>query len=105
MTEQASGAARAAGVSAPRWGGLAALAAGIISLALMVVFFAVANGPAFLVASALCGVLAIVLGVVGLRMRRRDGAAITGIVLGSICALFGLAIFVFALIFVGALSF
>ena len=91
--------------SAARWPAVAALLAGVGSLVLLVFFFVVAAaGPAVLGAAVLCGGAGVVLGIVALRRRLPKGLAITGLVLGAAGLLLASGIFVFALIFIGALA-
>ena len=88
----------------PRWVAIASLVAGLAGLLLMVVFFATAAGATILTIGVVCGAVGVILGIIALRARRPNGAAIVGIVTGAIGFLLGLAIFIFALMFVGAFS-
>ena len=86
---------------APASNGLAmsALITGLLGLLAVLVFFMTDLGG-----SLLLGIVGFVLGIVALKKRQSKGMAVTGLVTGLISALLALAIFVFALIFIGALA-
>ncbi len=91
-------------VSATRWASVASLIAGIASLLLMIIFFATPAGAALVIASMILGAIGVVLGIVAVKTRQPRGLAIAGIVTGAVGFLLGLAIYLFALLFVGAFS-
>lgn len=89
---------------ARHWSSRSSLIAGLISLATLIAFFFTSTGPVFLWLGVVAGIVGIVLGIIALRHQKPDPSAVTGIITGSITALLGLGLFVFALLFVGALS-
>ena len=91
---------------APASNGLAmsALITGLLGLLAVLVFFMTDLGGSLLTVGAVLGIVGFVLGIVALKKRQSKGMAVTGLVTGLISALLALAIFVFALIFIGALA-
>ena len=89
---------------ARHWSSRFSLIAGLISLATLIAFFFTSTGPVFLWLGVVAGLVGVVFGIVALRHRKPDPSAMTGIITGSVSALLGLGLFVFALVFVGALS-
>lgn len=84
--------------------GLAVVAciAGLASLVAFVLFLVLSLGATPLMVAAVLGVVAIVVGVVALRQKQVKGLAITGIITGAFSVAIGAALYIFALIFVGA---
>lgn len=82
---------------------IAALVLGLAGLILAIVFLFTAVGPIPLTLGILLGVAAVILGIVALKKQQPKGMAVFGLVLGAVVAILGLAIWVFALLFVGAL--
>lgn len=97
MTDQPSNT-----TSAP-WQSTAALIAGLVSLAALVAFIVLPAGATPLLFAALFGAIAIILGIIGVRGSRSKGKAITGIISGAFSLLLSAAIYIFALLFVGAI--
>jgi hypothetical protein len=104
MTHQPDNASADAPAFSRHWSSRASLVAGLIGLITLATFFFTSSGPVFLWLGVVAGLVGVVLGAIALRHRRPDASAVTGIVTGAISAVLGLAIFVFALIFVGAIS-
>ena len=86
---------------ARHWSSRFSLIAGLIGLATLIVFFFTSTGPVFLWLGVVAGLVGVVFGIVALRHRKPDPSAMTGIITGSVSALLGLGLFVFALVFVG----
>lgn len=80
-----------------------ALVTGIAGLACIAGFYLLPFDSPLLWLGAAAGLAAVFLGVLALSKRHPKGPAIAGIIIGSIGALFGIGITVFALIFVGAI--
>lgn len=80
-----------------------ALVAGFVSLACIAGFYLLPFDSPLLWLGVAAGLAAVFLGVLALSKRHPKGPAIAGIVVGSIGALFGIGITVFALLFVGAI--
>lgn len=78
---------------------------GLVSLAFVVVFVTTSAGAFPVIASIISGLAALVIGITALVKKQSKAFAVTGIVLGSVVALLGLAVIVFALLFVGAITF
>lgn len=97
-TDEPSNASRAP------WQTTAALVSGLASLIALVIFLAVSAGSTPLLIAALLGALAIVLGIVGIRGSRTKGKAIAGIITGAFSLLISAAIYIFALLFIGAIA-
>lgn len=93
------------GTPTRRWISISSLVVGLAGLLCTVLFFATEAGGPMLAAGVVCGAVAVVLGIVAVVMRRPNGMAVTGVVTGAVALLLGAAIFVFALLFVGALAF
>lgn len=98
MTDQTSSTA-----SAP-WQSTASLITGFMSLLALVIFLTLPSGAFPLLAAAILGAIAIILGIVGVRGSRSKGNPITGIVTGAISLLVSAAIYIFALLLIGALA-
>lgn len=105
MTNQPTNPRAVTPAFARHWSSRSSLIAGLIGLVVLIAYFFTPTGPMFLGFGTIAGLVGVVLGIVALRTRRPDPSAVTGIVTGALGALGGLGIFVFALIFVGALSF
>ena len=103
MTNQPSDTPSATPPFSRHWSSRASLIAGLLGLVSAVTFFFTSTGPVFLGLGVLAGILGVVFGIIALRHERPDPSAVTGIVTGSISALLGIGLFVFALIFVGAI--
>lgn len=82
----------------------AALITGIAAFVLTLVFFLTPAGPIVLALASLAGVVAIVLSIIALTRKQKKGLAVTGLVLGIFSVVIAAAIYVFALLFVGAFS-
>lgn len=80
------------------------LISGLASLFAFAVFLILTDGPTPLGFAAALGLVAVIIGTIALRRAQSKGASITGIVCGAISLLASVALFVFALIFIGALS-
>lgn len=89
--------------SAP-WQSTASLVAGLASLVALVVFFILPSGPVPMLIAGLLGAVAVIFGIIGVRGSRTRGKAITGIVSGGFSLLFSAAIYLFALLFIGAIA-
>ena len=79
------------------------LSAGVVSVILMILFFTPWFGEFMIYGSIFAGVLGVVFGIVALRKRQPKGLALTGLILGALMAIFGIALVIFALMFVGAI--
>lgn len=90
--------------SANTWVSPAALIAGLASIVLFALSFFWGDGITMLSLSSTLGVLGVILGIVGLRIYKPNGAAVAGIVTGAIGLLLGLGLIIFALLFIGAFS-
>ena len=90
--------------TAPKTLSAISLILGIVSFALFLVFMLTMAGPWALIAGGVAGVLGIILGAVALKKRQAKGLALVGIVLSAIAVLASLAMYIFALIFVGAFT-
>lgn len=92
-------------VSASNGLALASLITGLLGLVIVVMFFMFVDfGGGILFVGAALGLVGFILGIVALKKRQSKGMAITGLVTGLIALLLSLAIFVFALLFIGALA-
>lgn len=92
-------------VSASNGLALASLITGLLGLVIVVMFFMFVDfGGGVLFVGAALGLVGFILGIVALKKRQSKGMAITGLVTGLIALLLSLAIFVFALLFIGALA-
>lgn len=69
----------------------------------MILFFTPWFGEFMIYASIVAGVLGIVFGFIALKNRQPKGFALTGLILGALMAIFGIALVIFALMFVGAI--
>lgn len=94
---------RVAGVPAGRGLSIAALATGLGSFLLAVIYFVALSGMAPLLLAAGVGLLGVVLGIAALVKRGNGGMALIGIVSGAITVVVGLGVILFALLFVGAI--
>lgn len=79
------------------------LSAGVVSVILMILFFTPWFGEFMIYGSIFAGVLGIVFGIIALKKRQPKGFALTGLILGALMAIFGIALVIFALMFVGAI--
>lgn len=93
-----------AGAPLPRGFALGSLIAGLAGLLLLVVFYTSMAGVVLFIGAAVAGVLAVILGIIGLKQRQPKGFAVTGLVIGAVVAVLCAAIFVFALLFLGAFA-
>lgn len=82
---------------------LTALIAGVVGLLLVVVYFATPAGGTLLLIGAIVGLIGFIFGIIALQRRQSKGMAITGLITGLIALLAAAAIYIFALIFIGAL--
>ncbi|MCA0378323.1 MAG: hypothetical protein LCH36_02630 [Actinobacteria bacterium] len=103
MTNHTDGPASETLAFSRHWSSRASLVAGLLGLASLAIFFFTSTGMTFYWLGVGAGVLGVVFGIIALRHRRPDAAAVTGIVTGAIAALFGIGNFIFALIFIGAI--
>lgn len=100
MTDQTRPATSSAAV---KWHAVLAFVAGIVSLLLFLSVFTVFSaGPEVLGAAVVCGLAAVVFGIVALRRRSSKALAITGIVTGGFTLLVGTALLIFVLLWIGA---
>lgn len=90
--------------TAPKTLSVLSLVLGIASFVLFLIFILTMAGPATLLSGGIAGVLGIILGAVALAKRHTKSLALIGIVLSAVAVLASLAVFIFALIFVGALT-
>ncbi|GAA1624935.1 hypothetical protein [Leucobacter chromiireducens] len=81
-----------------------ALTSGIASIVLLVLFFTPWFGAYLCYASIALGAFGVVVGIGALRRRQPKRLAVTGLVLGSISAVVGIGLIVFALVFGGAIQ-
>lgn len=79
------------------------LIAGLIGIVLMAIYMLTPAGSFLLYGGMFFGLVGVVLGIVALTKRQAKGIAITGIITGAFAFLFGLAVVLFALAFVGAI--
>lgn len=82
---------------------LTALIAGVVGLLLVVVYFTSPAGGTLLLVGAIVGLIGFIFSIVALRRRESKGMAITGLITGLVALLAAAAIYIFALIFIGAL--
>ncbi len=82
----------------------AALITGIVAFVLTLVFFLTPAGAIVLALATITGVVAIILSIIALRRKQKKGFAVTGLVLGIISVVAAAAIYVFALLFIGAFT-
>ncbi len=81
-----------------------ALSSGIASVVLAVLFFTPWFGEYLLYGSMVMGIVAVVFGILAIKRGQPKGMAVTGLVLGLLTALLGVAVLIFALAFVGVFS-
>lgn len=81
---------------------LTSLIAGLVSVVLLFVFFSMGIEPIFWVAMVVA-LLGVILGIVALKKRQSKGMAITGLVISIAAILLSAGLYVFALIFIGAI--
>lgn len=81
---------------------LASLIVSIVGAVLILIFFLTVAGAPILWSGAVLGLVAVILAVVALNKRQPKGMALTGFIIGALCVLIAVGLFVFALIFVGA---
>lgn len=81
-----------------------ALSSGIASVVLAIIYFTPWVGVYVLYGSIFFGVVAVIFGILALVRKQPKGMAITGLALGAFSALFGIALIIFALAFVGVFS-
>lgn len=98
MTDYSPGAP----VAARKWAAITAFVTGLLGLLLTIVFFATDVGSSFLIFGALLGVAGVVFGIIALVKKQSRGLAIAGLIVGAFTSLGALALFIFALLFVGA---
>lgn len=82
-----------------------ALVLGLISFALLLVFLTTSAGAPLLTVGIICGLAALVIGIIALKKRQPKVTALIGLITGALTFVAGLALTAFALIFVGALMF
>ncbi len=83
----------------------ASLVAGLTSIVVVVLFFVIPSWDSVaLLIAALLGAAALVFGIIALRRRQAKAFAITGIITGSFSLLLSAAIYIFALLFIGAIA-
>lgn len=82
-----------------------ALVTGLIGIVLIAIYMLTPVGPFVLYSGMLFGLVGLILGIVALSKRQPKGMAVTGLITGAVAFLFGLAVVLFALLFVGAVSF
>src|SRR5690606_38365607 len=80
---------------------LSSLITGLLGLLAVLVFFFSDLGAEMLIGGSVLGLIGFVLGIVALKKRQPKGMAVTGLIAGLLAVLLSLAIFVFALIFLG----
>lgn len=88
----------------PRALSLSAFVFGMVSLVLVLIFFLSSAGATPLVSGVVAGVAAVVIGIVALAKRQPKGFALAGLIVGGVVVLFGVALILFALLFVGAIT-
>ncbi|MCW2287622.1 hypothetical protein EDF60_1462 [Leucobacter luti] len=79
------------------------LSAGVVSVILAILFFTPWFGEFMIYGSIFAGILGVVFGIIALKKGQSRGPAVTGIALGALSAVFGSALIIWALIFVGAI--
>lgn len=82
---------------------LASLIVSIFGALLIIVFFVTPAGAPILWVGAVAGLVAVFLGIFALNKRQSKGMALTGFIIGALCVLIAVGLFIFALIFVGAI--
>lgn len=80
---------------------LASLLTGLAGVVLVLVFFVTMAGPVVAYLGLAVGVVGVLLGIVALRKKQSRGMAVTGIIAGALSALVVIALFTFALVFLG----
>lgn len=88
--------------TAPKTSAVVSLVAGLASLVFLIIYFVTTLGATFLIITLILAIAGVVFGIVALKLRQPRGMALTGLIVGAIVALVAIAIFVFALIFIGA---
>jgi hypothetical protein len=78
-----------------------ALSSGIASVVLAILYMTPWVGAFVLYGSIFFGIVGVVFGILALKRRQPKGMAVTGLVLGALSILFGVAVLLFALAFVG----
>jgi ABC-type Fe3+-siderophore transport system permease subunit len=81
---------------------LASLIVSIFGALLILVFFVTTVGAPILWIGAVAGLAAVILGVIALNKRQSKALALTGFIIGALCVVIAVGLFIFALIFVGA---
>lgn len=84
---------------------ITALTSGLLGVVLLALFFFTTLGPVPLYAALVLGIVAVIVGIVALRKHQSKPLAVTGLIIGAIIALFTIGLVLFALVFVGAISF
>lgn len=82
---------------------LAALIVSISSFALLIVFVAVDAGATPLWISLFLGLIGLILAIIALVKKQSKGMAITALIISILSFIVAIGLFIFALIFVGAL--
>lgn len=80
-----------------------ALVFGIIGIVLTAVFLFTASGAGTLIAAGVAGLIGVVLGAFGAGREQAKGMSVIGIVLGGLVVLLVIGLYIFALVFVGAI--
>lgn len=93
-------------VTTPQARGLSitALTLGLLSIVCAIFFASTSAGPLLLIAGGTAGLAALVVGVIALKKRQPKAPAVIGLILGALVLLLSLAIFAFALLFIGAMT-
>ena len=99
----APSAASAAPSAASRGAAVTALITGLGSLVVLIIFMAADLGAIPMWIAVALGLLGIIFGIIALRRRQAKAMAVIGLITGAVTVLTGLALFAFAMIFVGAL--
>lgn len=80
-----------------------ALLSGVLGIVFGILFLFMTTGPALLIAAGVVGLLGVVLGIFGVVLERAKAMSVTGIVLGTLVVLFAIGLYLFALVFIGAI--
>lgn len=84
---------------------IATLVAGLASIVLAIIFFFTPAGAPVLYAALIVGIIAVILGILALRRGQSRGLTLIGLIAGAVSAVWAIATVLFALFFVGAISF
>jgi len=71
---------------------------------LLAIYMLTPAGAFVLYSGTVFGLIGVVLGIVALKKRQHTGVAVAGLIAGALAFLFGLAVVLFALVFIGAFS-